>query len=145
MAPGAGLEARRRCSLRIAPFRYSARRLPERSNDLRNALTMDNPYLRFRGQSLSLNDYLAIDRTVLANERTLLSYMRTALTMLVIGGTCVKFFDSIWIEIVGVVFLLASLAVFIIGWRRYLRMRTWVGAALDQRTDGTSASNPRAA
>jgi putative membrane protein len=94
---------------------------------------MDNPYVKFRGHSLTLNDYLAIDRTVLANERTLLSYVRTALTMLVIGGTCIKFFDSIWIEIVGVTFLLGALATFIIGWRRYLRMRANVGAALEHR------------
>src|SRR4030095_4329956 len=47
-------------------------------------IAMENPYVRFRGHTLSLNDYLAIDRTVLANERTLLSYTRTALTMLVI-------------------------------------------------------------
>jgi putative membrane protein len=96
---------------------------------------MDNPYLRFRGHTLSLNDYLAIDRTVLANERTLLSYVRTALTMLVIGGTCIKFFDSMWIEIVGVIFLLAALGCFIVGWRRYLRMRAWVNAALEQRAE----------
>jgi len=96
-------------------------------------IAMENPYVRFRGHTLSLNDYLAIDRTVLANERTLLSYTRTALTMLVIGGTCLKVFDSLWIEIVGVVFLLLALATFIIGWRRYLHMRDYVGAALDHR------------
>ncbi len=95
---------------------------------------MDNPYVKFRGHTLTLNDYLAIDRTVLANERTLLSYTRTALTMLVIGGTCIKFFDSIWIEVVGIIFLLGALATFIIGWRRYLRMRAYVGAALEHRT-----------
>ncbi len=96
---------------------------------------MDNPYARFRGQTLTLNDYLAIDRTVLANERTLLSYTRTALTMLVIGGTCIKFFDSLWIEIVGLTFLLLALAVFLIGWRRYLRMRAYVGAAIEHRAN----------
>jgi len=97
---------------------------------------MDNPYLRFRGHPLSLNDYLAIDRTVLANERTLLSYSRTALTMLVIGGSCLKFLeDVIWFEVVGVAFLLAALGTFILGWRRYLRMRVWIGAALEHRAE----------
>ena len=100
---------------------------------------MDNPYVKFRGQSLTLNDYLAIDRTVLANERTLLSYTRTALTMLVIGGTCIKFFDNLWIEIVGVLFLILALATFIIGWRRFLRMRAYIGAALEQRTSEPAA------
>ena len=100
---------------------------------------MDNPYLRFRGHNLTLNDYLAIDRTVLANERTLLSYTRTALTMLVIGGTCIKLFDSVWIEIVGLIFLLAALGCFIVGWRRFLRMRDWVAAALEQRAESDAA------
>ena len=102
---------------------------------------MDNPYVRFRGQALTLNDYLAIDRTVLANERTLLSYTRTALTMLVIGGTCIKFFDSIWIEIVGLIFLAGALGTFIIGWRRFLRMQAYVGAALEQRANEPTATS----
>ena len=103
---------------------------------------MENPYVRFRGQALTLNDYLAIDRTVLANERTLLSYTRTALTLLVIGGTCIKFFDSIWIEIVGLIFLLAALATFVVGWRRYLRMRAYVGAALEHRVSEGESKQP---
>lgn len=94
---------------------------------------MDNPYVRFRGQPLTLNDYLAIDRTVLANERTLLSYTRTALTLLVIGGSALKFFDQLWMEVIGVFFMLAAIGTFIIGWRRYQRMRAYVGAALEQR------------
>ncbi len=95
---------------------------------------MENPYVKFRGHTFTLNDYLAIDRTVLANERTLLSYTRTALTMLVIGGTCIKVFDSHWIEVVGVIFLGLSLLTFIIGWRRYRHMRAWVNAALERHT-----------
>ncbi|MBC8105415.1 MAG: DUF202 domain-containing protein [Anaerolineae bacterium] len=106
---------------------------------------MDNPYVRFRGQPLTLNDYLAIDRTVLANERTLLSYTRTALTLLVIGGTALKFFDSLWMEIVGVMFMLAALATFIIGWRRYQHMRAYVGAALEQRVTDPVAKAKEAA
>src|SRR5262249_12107356 len=101
---------------------------------------MENPYVKFRGQSLSLNDYLAIDRTVLANERTLLSYTRTALTMLVIGGTCIKVFDSHWIEVVGIIFLALSLMTFIVGWRRYHRMRAWVNAALESRSTNPEAT-----
>lgn len=106
---------------------------------------MDNPYVRFRGQPLTLNDYLAIDRTVLANERTLLSYTRTALTMLVIGGTAIKFFDSIWMEVVGVIFSLAALGTFVIGWRRYQRMRAYVSAAIEQRVTDPVAKPKEAA
>ncbi|HRQ72775.1 MAG TPA: hypothetical protein PLU35_07090 [Phycisphaerales bacterium] len=38
-----------------------------------------NPYEFFRGRDLTLNDHLAIDRTVLSNERTPLAYGRTAI------------------------------------------------------------------
>lgn len=106
---------------------------------------MDNPYVRFRGQPLTLNDYLAIDRTVLANERTLLSYTRTALTMVVIGGTAMKFFDSLWMELIGVVFLIFALFTFIIGWRRYQRMRAYVSAAIEQRVTDPVAKPKEAA
>lgn len=39
-----------------------------------------------------LRDHLAYDRTVLANERTLLSYFRTAIALLAAGGTLIKLF-----------------------------------------------------
>ena len=67
---------------------------------------------------MSLTDYLAIDRTVLANERTLLSYGRTAVGMVVVGGTIIRFMDALWMHGLGAGFILAGLAVFGLGWRR---------------------------
>lgn len=93
-----------------------------------------NPYTRFRGKELSLNDHLAIDRTILANERTLLAYGRTALALLIVGGSCIQFFEVRWLEVVGVAFILAAVAVAIRGWNRYHRMQAYVAAALDART-----------
>ena len=93
-----------------------------------------NAYLRFRGKELTLNDYLAIDRTVLANERTLLAYGRTALAMLIIGGTCLKFFDTWWMTTIGVAFMIGSALVTARGWMRYVRMKRYVAVALEQRT-----------
>ena len=78
-----------------------------------------NPYSKFRDVSLTLNDYLAIDRTILSNERTLLAYGRTALAMVIIGGSALKFFDSVVLMFVGWVFLSGGLIVMFIGWRRY--------------------------
>lgn len=40
-----------------------------------------------------LRDALAVERTHLANERTLLSYIRTALAMLVGGAMALKFLE----------------------------------------------------
>jgi len=93
-----------------------------------------NPYERFRGQRLTLNDYLAIDRTELSNERTLLAYGRTAIALLVTGVSAIKFFDSIWVSAVGAVFVACSIAVALIGARRYHAMGRRVAAALERQT-----------
>lgn len=93
-----------------------------------------NPYERFRGQRLTLNDYLAIDRTELANERTLLAYGRTAIALLVTGVSAIKFFDSPWISAVGAVLVAGAVAVALIGARRYHAMRRRVAAALERQT-----------
>jgi putative membrane protein len=93
-----------------------------------------NPYSRFKGKELSLSDHLAIDRTILANERTLLAYGRTALALVIVGGSCIQFFEARWLEVLGGSFILAAVAVAIRGWERYHRMRAYVAAALDART-----------
>jgi len=89
-------------------------------------------YHRFRNRDLTLTDYLAIDRTVLANERTLLAYGRTALGMMVVGGTIIKFLDEWWLHGLGVGFIIAGLAVLGLGWRRYLRVKALLSAALEE-------------
>jgi putative membrane protein len=94
----------------------------------------DNPYTRFRRQDLTLNDYLAIDRTVMANERTVLAYARTALALAVVGGTCLKFFDMLWLEIIGTLLLIAGALVGVRGWGRYLRTKRLLAAALSRET-----------
>ena len=92
-----------------------------------------NPYERFRGQKLTLNDYLAIDRTELANERTLLAYGRTAIALLITGGSAMKFFDADWIVVTGAGFVVAAVVVMAIGWRRYRAMDRRLGGALENR------------
>lgn len=93
-----------------------------------------NYYNRFRGQKLTLNDYLAIDRTVLANERTALAYARTALAMAVVGGSCIKFFEATWIRVLGGAFIVLGALIAARGWRRYRRTQRLLAAALEQQT-----------
>lgn len=93
-----------------------------------------HPYARFRNYSLTLNDYLAIDRTILSNERTLLAYGRTALAQVIIGGSCLKFFDSMVLKVIGLLFLLVALVTMIIGWRRYRHTDRLLRAALQSQT-----------
>lgn len=85
---------------------------------------------------MSLNDYLAIDRTILSNERTLLAYGRTALAQVIIGGSCLKFFDSLMFNVIGWTFLAAAVVTMAIGWRHYLHTDRLLRVALESQTGG---------
>lgn len=76
------------------------------------------------GDKLILRDHLAIDRTILANERTFLSYARAALTLFVAGVTFLQFFESAWLSIVGWAFVPAGAATFVAGLVRYRSMKS---------------------
>ncbi|PIP62506.1 hypothetical protein CO007_00325 [Candidatus Roizmanbacteria bacterium CG_4_8_14_3_um_filter_36_10] len=67
---------------------------------------------------LTITIQIAIDwrqRTNLAIERTLLAYLRTSLTMTVIGITLIKLFNSPLLVIISWLFMPVSIAVFIYG------------------------------
>jgi putative membrane protein len=83
---------------------------------------MEQYYKRYRDK-LILRDVLAADRTQMANERTLLSYYRTALTLFIAGVSFIKFFDSIIIVAVGWIFTPLGFLVAGIGTSRFLKMK----------------------
>jgi len=73
---------------------------------------------------LILRDHLALDRTRLANERTFLAYVRTAMMFLLAGGTVIKFFgDSDLAVMSGWALLGLGAVVGIFGVGRFLKMR----------------------
>jgi|SRR6185437_6903337 len=82
-----------------------------------------SPYERFREKELILRDHLAVDRTSLANERTFLAYTRTAFTMVITGLSLIKFFDSLFAQIIGWIFIAFGIVVFILGGIRYMKFR----------------------
>ncbi len=86
------------------------------------------------GQRLTLADHLAIDRTILSNERTGLAYARTSLAMLIVGGTCLKFFDSWTMWAIGGVFIAGALLVGVRGVMRYTQTAQYLAAALEEQT-----------
>lgn len=45
---------------------------------------------------MSLRDNLSVDRTIFANERTFLVYIRTLLSFLASGATVINFFENIF-------------------------------------------------
>lgn len=92
------------------------------------------PYRRERDQKLTLADHLAIDRTILSNERTGLAYGRTSLAMLVVGGTCLKFFESWYMWTIGGVFIAMAFVVGVRGVIRYRQTAQYLAAALEEQT-----------
>lgn len=77
-------------------------------------------YSRFSKEEMILRDHLAYERTAMANERTWLAYLRTAIGFMAAGGSVIKFFpESLPLQISG--WILMSSAAFCAawGWRRY--------------------------
>ena len=58
-------------------------------------------YDGFKDDDLTLRDHLALDRTRLANERTLLSYFRTAIMLAVSGVTLTNLYPGSTFALVG--------------------------------------------
>ena len=92
----------------------------------------DNPYTKFSKKELILRDYLAADRTVLANERTFLAYIRTALTLFVVGISCIQFFDHPVIQVLGWIFIPSGIITLIIGIMRYRSVKSQIHEVSDR-------------
>ena len=72
-------------------------------------------------QHLTLRDHLALDRTVLANRRTSLSFLRTTAMLFGGGTTFIKTFSSDTIMILlGGVFIFLSCFGLYFGFRNFL-------------------------
>lgn len=61
------------------------------------------------------NLFLAIARTDLANRRTLLSYLNTAIALFVSGAGLLKLSGAGWLEALGLLFMPVSVIVAVIG------------------------------
>ncbi|MBI3041072.1 MAG: DUF202 domain-containing protein [Chloroflexi bacterium] len=81
----------------------------------------NNVYTQFKKEELILRDHLAIDRTILANERNLLSYIRTTVALAAAGGALIHFLDSLVTYIGGGLLLALAAAILGIGLQRF----TW--------------------
>jgi putative membrane protein len=92
------------------------------------------PYARFQNDDLILRDELAIDRTLLANENTLLAYLRSALTLIIAGVTFIHFFAQSWLLWLGIAFVPMGVAVALFGIGRFRRMQRSINIVRSQRT-----------
>ena len=82
-----------------------------------------SPYKKFSADEITLRDRLAIDRTVLANQRTLLAYARTSIGLLAAGITFIQFLDSVYATVIGFIAVICSVVVAYFGVKSYARGR----------------------
>ena len=81
-------------------------------------------YSKFKHKKeIKLNDYLALERTRLANERTLFSYIRTALYLTLGGIAFLQMEDLKNIKWLAPVCFVLSITIFIVGVLKYLSMK----------------------
>jgi len=80
---------------------------------------IDDPYSEFKRNEMILRDWLALDRTVLANKRTFLAYGRTAIALLALGIAFVKLIHHDWFEVGGFFMMALGIVVFFVGLREF--------------------------
>lgn len=79
-------------------------------------------YSRFDNTELILRDELAIDRTLLSNERTLLAYLRSGVALFIGGLSIMQFSSTTMFRLVGVACIPFGIFATIFGLARYHRM-----------------------
>jgi putative membrane protein len=98
----------------------------------------DSPYDRFSKSELLLRDELAIDRTILANERTVLSYLRGSVALIIAGATFAHFIEFGTLRYIGMSLVPVGVVTGIFGVTRYRRMDQRIRAirkGMDRNTD----------
>ncbi len=81
-------------------------------------------YSESRLDDSMLRDRLARDRTVMANERTFLAYIRTALIFAISGATILKLFGSSRIDLMcGYTLIAAGVVTGVIGIAKFISIK----------------------
>jgi len=104
----------------------------------------DEPYAKYCADNLILRDELAIDRTLLANERTLLSYLRSAVALFIAGVSIIHFSTEGWFRVLGLACVPIGIITGIIGVARYRRMNQSIARIRNQSETETKQENKKA-
>ena len=66
-----------------------------------------------------IRDQMALERTIFANERTFMAYLRTAIAIVGAGIIAAKFANDLYLKIAGFVLLPVGFALGVYGFYRY--------------------------
>jgi putative membrane protein len=72
---------------------------------------------------MDLRDKLAVQRTILANQRTLLSFFTASLAIAVTGATLIRFFKGHWAHWMGWALLPCAVIFLMSGFKNYFSHR----------------------
>lgn len=93
-------------------------------------------YHEFLAKQLILRDYLAIERTSLTNQSTFLAYIRTSLTMMVVGITLYKLsVGNMTFQKIGVILTIVGFLIIVVGSLRTIQMRNRINKFLEKRKE----------
>lgn len=90
-------------------------------------------------KELILRDYLALERTKLANERTLFSYIRTSLYLLTAGIGVLQIESITSLDGVAWICIISGIILFFMGFYRYRQMKEH----LEKLVNTSADSNPK--
>ncbi len=91
------------------------------------------PYSKINPDDMILRDHLAYDRTILANETTLLAYLRTAMALLAAGATLFRLFpDDTFFQVLGMIMLILGVLIAGTGGYRFFAMTKRLRILLDK-------------
>jgi putative membrane protein len=91
------------------------------------------PYSKINPDEMILRDHLAYDRTILANETTLLAYLRTAMALLAAGATLFRLYsDDAFFQVLGIVMLVLGVLIAAVGIHRFFAMSKRLIILLDK-------------
>jgi putative membrane protein len=73
-------------------------------------------------EEIILRDFLALQRTKLANERTLFAYIRTSLYLILAGMTLIQLRELGSIQWIGILSIILSILFLVTGILRYIKL-----------------------
>ncbi|WP_439881031.1 YidH family protein [Pontibacter sp. MBLB2868] len=77
-------------------------------------------------KNAEIRDQMSVQRTIFANERTLMAYLRTAIAIIGGGFAAIKLSQHLYIEIIGYILMPAGLALTGYSVYRYLQKQKYI-------------------
>ena len=84
-------------------------------------------YYEENPEEMIVRDYLALDRTKLANERTLLSYIRAFIYFMVSGVGFIELTEKAVYMYIGIILAAISPVFLVLGIYRFIRLKKILG------------------